>query len=652
MAAVPLKTSLSLRSDSTIAPPAASDAADTASPTAVASVSAPPALPPGEPGTDAPATITPTNGLDTTQGAPGATQGDASTAHTKSTSAVVDLVNLLVEQGIIKKDKGDILVKKAEEDAAEARAAAAQGSSSNAIAAADSHDVNVDYVPKPVEDKIRSDIRQDVMDQAREENWAAPRQLPQWLQRISFFGDFRFRYEGDYFPEGNIPPEGNPFLNFNAVNTGSPFSQSQNNASPFPTYNVDQDRMRIRVRARLGLNADLGSGFTSGFRIASGSDDSPVTENQSLGAASGQGGNFSKYSVWIDRAFLKKEWGGSPTDLYDASITVGRFDNPFFHTSMIWADDLGFDGVALQGKYQMVDGFTPFFNGGVFPIFNTDLNFGTNNPLGFGNGYSSEDKWLYAAQLGATWKINEDFSFKFAGTFYDFDNIEGQVSSPIIISETVPGGDPQDTASFSSDTDDSRPAFAQHGNTYIPLRDNVPSPGVLINNFQYYGLATDFREAVVTGQLDFNRFDPFHLALIGEMVKNVAFDKNAIINNGPTFGSDTTFGPANNGGKDFYGGDLGWFLRLNAGKVALEKLWDWNVNVGYRYVQTDAVVDGFTDSDFGGYINGTNLKGYTVGGNLAFSPYVWASLRWMSADAVAGPQLKSDTLQVDINAKF
>ncbi len=81
-------------------------------------------------------------------------------------------------------------------------------------------------------------------------------------------------------------------------------------------------------------------------------------------------------------------------------------------------------------------------------------------------------------------------------------------------------------------------------------------------------------------------------------------------------------------------------------------MWDWNFNVGYRYVQSDATVDGFADSDFGGYIDGTNLKGYTVGGNLAFSPYVWAGLRWMSADSVGGPPLKDDTLQLDVNAKF
>jgi hypothetical protein len=319
---------------------------------------------------------------------------------------------------------------------------------------------------------------------------------------------------------------------------------------------------------------------------------------------------------------------------------------------MLFADDLGFDGAAVQAKYQVVDGFTPFFNGGIFPVFNTDLNFGTNSTIG-GQGYASEDKWLFAAQLGTTWKINDDFSLKVAGAFYDFDNIEGQVSSDIDLSN---GPSPLTVSGFNGNTDDSRPAFAQFGNTYIPLRNYLNGSLVTQNPAffdQYYGLATAFREAVVTGQLDFNRFDPFHLSLVGELVKNVAFDRNAILNNGPTFGGTTPFGPVNNGGSEgFYGGDLGWYLRANAGKVALEKLWDWNVNVGYRYVQTDATVDGFTDADFGGYINGTNLKGYTVGGNLAFSKYIWAGLRFMSANTVAGPNLTVDTLQFDINAKF
>jgi hypothetical protein len=56
------------------------------------------------------------------------------------------------------------------------------------------------------------------------------------------------------------------------------------------------------------------------------------------------------------------------------------------------------------------------------------------------------------------------------------------------------------------------------------------------------------------------------------------------------------------------------------------------------------------DSDFGG--GGTNVKGFTLSGTMALSKAVRCSLRWMSADEVAGPPLSSDILQVDLNAKF
>jgi len=72
--------------------------------------------------------------------------------------------------------------------------------------------------------------------------------------------------------------------------------------------------------------------------------------------------------------------------------------------------------------------------------------------------------------------------------------------------------------------------------------------------------------------------------------------------------------------------------------------------VAYRYIQSDAVVDAFTDSDFG--LGGTNLKGYFFGANLAVSTNVWLTARWMSANQVAGPPYAVDIAQVDLNAKF
>ena len=95
---------------------------------------------------------------------------------------------------------------------------------------------------------------------------------------------------------------------------------------------------------------------------------------------------------------------------------------------------------------------------------------------------------------------------------------------------------------------------------------------------------------------------------------------------------------------------MAWFLNFIAGSAALDQRGNWNTFLGYRYVESDAVIDGFTDSDFGG--GGTNMKGFTIGGSFALSPLVRLALTWMSSNEIAGPPLSQDTLQFDINAKF
>jgi len=583
-----------------------------------------------------------------------------STPTSPSPNAMVNLVNLLVGQHVITKEAGDTLIKQAEQEAANARqqeviaqaqatsqtqaqaSAAPGGSVSAAPADADDDTVSVAYVPDIVKNQIRDEVKADVMKQAQDEHWSSADTTPDWVHRFHVTGDLRVRYQGDLFPDGNAVGS---IINYNAINTGAPFDINTltQKSGLIPTYNVDQNRDRFRLRARIGAGIDLGENFTAGMRIGTGSDDQPVSENQTLGSASGQGGNFSKYQIWLDRAFLRYELWGQPEK--DFSVSIGRFDNPFFATNMLWADDLAFDGFMAKGKFQVADGVTPFFTAGAFPIFNTDLNFGTNSTEA-GNGYQSEDKWLYAAQVGTNWVINKDFTFKGAIAYYDFENIQGQVSSPISQDTFAALG-----TNFNGDTDDSRPSFAQHGNTYMALRNVTLDPALPTPTpvYEYFGLASPFREVALTGQLDYSHFDPFHIWLVGEFVDNVAFDRNAIENGGPAI----LPGPQNNNnGTSFAGGGVGYNVRLNVGAPSLEKLWDWNVNMTYRYLESDAVVDAFNDTDFGGYLAGTNLKGYMIGGNLALSPRIWTSLRWMSADAIAGPPLKVDTIQVDINAKF
>jgi hypothetical protein len=134
--------------------------------------------------------------------------------------------------------------------------------------------------------------------------------------------------------------------------------------------------------------------------------------------------------------------------------------------------------------------------------------------------------------------------------------------------------------------------------------------------------------------------------LLGEVTKNIAFDASdintkAVNNRGAANGSSIGA---------FDGGDTAWNLAFQIGKPAMETFGDWQAAFGYRYVESDAVVDGFTDSDFGG--GGTNVQGFTLGGAMAVSPAVRLGLRWMSSDEITGPPLSTDILQFDINAKF
>lgn len=528
-------------------------------------------------------------------------------------NVTINLIRLMVEQKLLPAEAAAKLIAQAEAEAAQASAALAAAAApkpahagSELAASAPTGapgTVRVTYIPPLVRRQMVEEVRAEVMSQAVDERWADPMALPEWATRWKFNGDFRLRYEKQSFPSGNATI-GN--VNYNAINNSNGLAEL--NDPPVPAYNVDQPRERARIRARLGAEVNLEEGFSSGIRIATGDSNSPVSQNQSLGGGTG---NFSKYNLWLDRGYLRYE---TQVEQAQLKATGGRFNNPFFATSMIWANDLAFDGMVLEAQRPVGESFRPFFTTGLFPVFNTDLNFAANRAEKF----KSTDKWLYALQTGTNWKINKDFEAKLGVAYYHFQNVEGELSSPTDGTTADPG-----------DTDATRPLFAQKGNTYKEIR-NIPVP--ITGSSQYYGLATPFREVALTGRLDYNHYDPIQISLIGEVVQNVGYQIERPDNNINT------------------SGDLGFFTAVQVGHATLEKRGDWNVNLGYRYVQTDAVVDGFADSDFGG--GGTNVKGFTLGGNYSLSTRVWLGARLMSADEVSGPTYKNDTVQFDINARF
>jgi hypothetical protein len=314
---------------------------------------------------------------------------------------------------------------------------------------------------------------------------------------------------------------------------------------------------------------------------------------------------------------------------------LGRFDNPFWApTSLVWNSDLGFDGMAVQSRVDVGSGITAFFAGGAFPIFNTALDFSSSEP----NKFKSEDRYLYGGQLGFKWTATPEVTTTFASGIYDFSNVQGRLSSPCDLQ-----------LSSACDTDALRPSFAQKGNTYRALRDIIPNAA---NNFgttnlyQYFGLASAYRPLVLSSQIDFGHFDPFHVILDGEFVWNTAFNRAAA----ERFGVNNRSSGVGLAVGSFQGGDIGWLTRLTVGQSKLKQFGDWNAHVGYKYLESDATLDAFTDSDFG--LGGTNLKGYFLGGNFALGQNVYASAKWTSATAIAGMPYAVDILHLDFNAKF
>lgn len=581
---------------------------------------------------------------------------------TPTGNVVVNLIQKLVERGVLTEDDSKAMIAQAQAEAETQRAqneadmfaiaqvAAVQTMTDPAVAGQTSpsalesarEEMRVSYIPLPVRMQLKDEIRRELAAEGLgSANLDLPTGLLETLARIKPEGEIRLRMEADLYPQGNDST--GAFPNFNAINTGAPFDVTGTFFSP--QWNVDQDRTRYRLLARFGLGIELGDNFSAGFRLATGDGSSPVSANQSLGAANdGEGGNFSDYAVWLDRAYLRYDLGGGE-DEGAVTFWAGRFDNPFFSTPLIFDDDLGFDGVALRLSYNYRNTIIPSIVGGAFPVYNTDLNFSSNQPL----KYPSYDKYLFAIQAGTQINLTRHWNTELAAAYYYFYNIEGKLSSPFVPLSPSDAGD----------TDNSRPSFAQKGNTYFPIRNITPSPD---NNFgqsnqwQYFGLATPFENFVLTGKLNYDGFEPVRVSLVGEFVQNLAFNSSQIneiaVNNRGEVRPDNsdpenidTFevGP-------FDGDGYAWMLDLVVGHPELDRLGAWQFSFGYRWIGSDAVVDGFNDSDFG--FGGSNMKGFTVAGRLALTPHVYIGTRWFGSESIAGPQFDMNIFQFDIGAKF
>lgn len=537
----------------------------------------------------------------------------------------LNLIKLLVDGGLLSQDKAEQLLKQAQQDAAPADAAAAQPAAPAAATAAAPRSgvIRVPYVPESLRNQMRDEIKQDVLNQARSERWGEPGALPAWARRINFEGDVRFRLQSEDWDRRNVSAaeaEGLAFQNDAAYE--GPIAWS-------PDLTNTQDRRdRMTLRARFGLTSDLAFGFKTGLRLSTGNAQA-LSTSQTLG---GSNGNFSKYSVLLDRAWI--QWTPHQPDV---TTMVGRFSSPYFGGDLIWPDDMNFDGAAVKATHAFNDANKVFVNAGVFPLseFQSD----------------AADAWLYGAQVGAIFKPDASSQFDIGLGYYDFNNIEGNFDP--MYRDTANTFSAADKSYLSSEY---KKAVRQRGNTLIRINQPVAAAGSATAVAPVWGLASKFRPLTLSAAYNHQGFEGLSMRISADFIHNTGFSQ-ADIRRRAQPGANIDLAKKTNA----------WQARAQIGSTKQELLGDWSAYLGWRRFERDAWVDAFTDTTW--HLGGTNYVGWTLGGSYYVGPRTALGLRLTSTrnltdgrtETLSGgaevPNLSSirqrvDVLQVELNSRF
>jgi hypothetical protein len=419
--------------------------------------------------------------------------------------------------------------------------------------------------------------KDDAHNEMLRELWAIKQEFKQaaateWTKRFKFSGDIRLRYEHDFLDKDNftyVPKFDNP-----------PDSSSLN----YQNTTIDQERFKYRVR--FGVEAKVNDTVDALLRLSTGSTSNPDSANSTMGDY------MNRDAVFFDQAYIKWRPG------QDLTLYGGRMPNPWFSSDLVWANDLNFEGFALQVKQPVSETATPFLTTGAFPLQQND--------------FTQHGKWLLGGQLGLDRKSKKGAAARIGAAYYDFRNITGV----------------ENDFSMPSANNWTAPLFFQKGNTLMNI-SAVPNANTL-------ALAAEFKELNVTGTLDLGFWDPVHIMFLGDYVKNLAFKKADVAQR--TGVADPP--------KEVEGYQFG----MSVGYPVVQDAGQWKTYLYAKHLERDAVVDAFTDTDF--HLGGTNAKGWILGGDVGLAKNFWLTLRWLTADEISGPPLAIDVLQVDLNAKF
>ena len=355
--------------------------------------------------------------------------------------------------------------------------------------------------------------------------------MPDWVTSLRFFGDVRGRYDGIYNPD---PAPGNSAL----IN----------------------DRHRFRYRLRFGAVATLRDDFEVGFRLTSseaqgtfGGD--PISGNTSFAD------NGSKKFVYIDQAYGR--WTAVNTADFLGVLTVGKMENPFVFSEMLFDGDYTPEGAAINLTYNLTDKQALKFNGAGFML--DELSNDANDPF------------LAAAQLRWDATLTPKIQSSVGVALLSIVNAKGASTGEGLSSVNVPDINAGNSRSFLT---------------------NAPAGNVLNNTF-----ATAVADASVTYNLEkFPLYTgTFPIRIGGEYAKNLLIDDRD-----QAYAFGVTFGKSGKKGT----WDLSYKWKRMEGDFWYEEMVDSDFGAFYQ-----------TSGPFGasGYRAGTNLRGHMIRAQYSFS---------------------------------
>lgn len=212
-----------------------------------------------------------------------------------------------------------------------------------------------------------------------------------WTDRLSFFGDFRGRYDGIWFHEDPLGDE-------------------------------HEQRSRLRYRFRFGAKAEINEYFDAHFRLTSGCENR--SGNQTLGrgldcehpTGAELGFDWDPDGIYINRAYVTFHTFGDRQIPYAGrklDWMFGKMPN-FFHSKvgkdyLIWDQDLTPEGAAVSYVVDPLDGLSLTLNSGFFVL---DEN------------TSAADPWVVPVQLRVEGRPNEHIAFGTNLSYYGYGDLD------------------------------------------------------------------------------------------------------------------------------------------------------------------------------------------------------------------------------------